>query len=232
MICARPMPLSLDRAPSPAAAATSSARKFPNASPKCARCQATSARPAVTRIGPAPRNQDPGAARDHRLAGPDLHQGRRLASLLRRGPRRDKVGADVVVVDGMQGGTPGGDAGVFDSSMSGSRRLRAFRPPCSRISMIARCSSSCRAVSAMAPMSPGPRRLALMPSRSAPRPLVALGEQLILALEAEYETLGSTAGYDDWHEGRDPAGASHAAPSSGGSIRFSPADALPTISRS
>jgi glutamate synthase domain-containing protein 2 len=51
-----------------------------------------------------PHHQDRRTARDHRLGEADLRQGRRHAHLLRREARRPR-GADVVVVDGMQGGT-------------------------------------------------------------------------------------------------------------------------------
>ena len=67
-----------------------------------------------------------------------------------------------------------------------------------------------------APMTTGTR--AAIPPASPPRtqisPPVSIGTAALVALgdndpalEAEYNALGTTAGaYDDWHEGRDPAG--------------------------
>ena len=63
--------------------------------------------------------------------------------------------------------------------------------------------------------------------------LIALGDN-DPHLEDEYRALGTTAGaYDDWHEGRDPAGITTQDPGARrrGSIRSSPGASSPTISR-
>ena len=52
-----------------------------------------------------PRDQDQGAARDHRLGEADLRQGRRDARRTSTSALAVKAGADVIVLDGMQGGT-------------------------------------------------------------------------------------------------------------------------------
>ena len=62
------------------------------------------------------------------------------------------------------------------------------------------------AASAPAPTWPRRWRSAPTRSRSATAALIALGDNSP-ELEADYEELGTPAGfYDDWHEGRDPAG--------------------------
>ena len=119
-----------------------------------------------------------------------------------------KAGADV--------GGGGWHAGRHRRHPGGVHRARRYADPglhpprpcrLSRTSAcIARCSSSSRAASVTAPTPP--RRLRSAPTRwrSARPALVALGDN-DPAYEEEYRALGSTAGsYDDWHEGRDPAG--------------------------
>ena len=79
------------RARSPAAAGCFSATRSRTASPRCATCRrgSTSAAPRAipTGRGRRPRDQDPGAARDHRLGEAGLRQGRCDADVLRRPAR-------------------------------------------------------------------------------------------------------------------------------------------------
>jgi hypothetical protein len=118
-----------------------------------------------------------------------------------------KAGADVVVLDGMQGGTA--RPRTCSSRMSACRRSPASARRsrrCRNSACTARCSSSSRAASARAPTSPRRWRWAPMPWRSAPRRWSRIGDN-DPRWEAEYQKLGTTAGaYDDWHEGKDPAG--------------------------
>ncbi len=97
------------RAPSPAAAACCSARRFPTASPKCARCPraSTSARPC--------RHPDWTGPDDLEIKILELREitDWQKPIYIKVGGARPyydvalavKAGADVVVVDGMQGGT-------------------------------------------------------------------------------------------------------------------------------
>ena len=97
------------RAPSPAAAACCSARRSPTASPRCAPCRraSTSARPAVIPTGPA---RTISRSRSSNCARSPTGKSRSTSRSARSRPYYDtalavKAGADVVVLDGMQGGT-------------------------------------------------------------------------------------------------------------------------------
>jgi methylamine---glutamate N-methyltransferase subunit C len=118
-----------------------------------------------------------------------------------------KAGADVVVIDGMQGGTAATQE-VFIEHV-GIPTLAAIRPAVRalqelgmhrRVQLIV--SGGIRSGADVA------KALALGADAVSigTAALVALGDN-DPALEAEYQALGTTAGaYDDWHEGRDPAG--------------------------
>lgn len=118
-----------------------------------------------------------------------------------------KAGADVVVIDGMQGGTAA-TQDVFIEHV-GLPTLAAIRPAVQalqdlgvyrKVQLI--ISGGIRSGADMA------KALALGADAVAigTAALIALGDN-DPALEAEYKELGTTAGaYDDWHEGRDPAG--------------------------
>jgi hypothetical protein len=119
-----------------------------------------------------------------------------------------KAGADAVVIDGMQGGTAATQE-VFIEHV-GIPTLAAIRPAARalmdldmRRTVPLVISGGIRSGADMA------KALALGADAVAigTAALVALGDN-DPAWEAEYAALGSTAGaYDDWHEGRDPAGA-------------------------
>jgi glutamate synthase domain-containing protein 2 len=118
-----------------------------------------------------------------------------------------KAGADAVVVDGMQGGTAATQE-VFIEHV-GLPTLAAIRPAVQalqdlgmhrRVQLIV--SGGIRSGADVA------KALALGADAVAigTAALIALGDN-DPGLEAEYQALGTTAGaYDDWHEGRDPAG--------------------------
>jgi glutamate synthase domain-containing protein 2 len=108
-----------------------------------------------------------------------------------------KSGADVIVLDGMQGGTAATQE-VFIEHV-GIPILAAIRP----------------AVQALQDLNMH-RKVQLIVSGGLAlgADAVAIGTAALVALgdndprlESEYQALGTTAGaYDDWHEGRDPAG--------------------------
>ena len=118
-----------------------------------------------------------------------------------------KAGADVVVLDGMQGGTAATQE-VFIEHV-GIPTLAAIRPAVQalieldmhrKVQLIV--SGGIRSGADVA------KALALGADAVSigTAALIALGDN-DPRLEAEYRKLGTTAGcYDDWHEGRDPAG--------------------------
>jgi glutamate synthase domain-containing protein 2 len=118
-----------------------------------------------------------------------------------------KAGADVVVLDGMQGGTAA-TQDVFIEHV-GLPILAAIRPAVKALQELGLhrkvqlvVSGGIRSGADVA------KALALGADAVAigTAALVALGDN-DPALEDEYAKLGTTAGaYDDWHEGRDPAG--------------------------
>jgi methylamine---glutamate N-methyltransferase subunit C len=118
-----------------------------------------------------------------------------------------KSGADVVVLDGMQGGTAA-TQDVFIEHV-GLPILAAIRPAVQALQDLGMhrkvqliVSGGIRNGADMA------KALALGADAVAvgTAALIALGDN-DPALEDEYQKLGTTAGaYDDWHEGRDPAG--------------------------
>jgi methylamine---glutamate N-methyltransferase subunit C len=118
-----------------------------------------------------------------------------------------KSGADVVVLDGMQGGTAA-TQDVFIEHV-GIPILAAIRPAVQALQDLGMhrkvqliVSGGIRSGADVA------KALALGADAVAigTAALVALGDN-DPALEAEYQALGTTAGaYDDWQEGRDPAG--------------------------
>jgi len=118
-----------------------------------------------------------------------------------------KSGADVVVLDGMQGGTAATQE-VFIENV-GLPILAAIRPAVQALQELGLhrqvqlvVSGGIRTGADVA------KALALGADAVSigTAALIALGDN-DPALESEYAALGSTAGaYDDWHEGRDPAG--------------------------
>jgi glutamate synthase domain-containing protein 2 len=118
-----------------------------------------------------------------------------------------KSGADVVVIDGMQGGTAATQE-VFIENV-GIPTLAAIRPAVEALQELGMhrkvqliVSGGIRNGADVA------KALALGADAVAigTAALIALGDNNP-ALESEYKKLGSTAGaYDDWHEGLDPAG--------------------------
>jgi glutamate synthase domain-containing protein 2 len=118
-----------------------------------------------------------------------------------------KAGADVVVIDGMQGGTAATQS-VFIENV-GIPTLAAIPQAVLALEELGMhrkvqliVSGGIRNGADVA------KALALGADAVAigTAALVALGDN-DPALESEYEQLGTTAGaYDDWHEGRDPAG--------------------------
>ena len=118
-----------------------------------------------------------------------------------------KAGADVIVLDGMQGGTAATQE-VFIEHV-GLPMLGAIRPAVQALQELGMhrkvqliVSGGIRNGADVA------KALALGADAVSigTAALVALGDN-DPALEEEYRKLGTTAGcYDDWHEGRDPAG--------------------------
>lgn len=118
-----------------------------------------------------------------------------------------KSGADVVVLDGMQGGTAATQE-VFIEHV-GLPILAAIRPAVQALQDL----DMHRKVQLV--VSGGIRNGAdVAKCLALGADAVAIGTAALIALgdnspslEAEYKKLGTTAGaYDDWHEGRDPAG--------------------------
>lgn len=120
-----------------------------------------------------------------------------------------KAGADVVVLDGMQGGT-GATQDVFIENV-GIPTISAIRPAVRALQDL----DMHRKVPLI--VSGGIRNGAdVAKALALGADAVSIGTAALIALgdnnphwEAEYQALGTTAGaYDDWHEGRDPAGIS------------------------
>ncbi|MBO9465925.1 FMN-binding glutamate synthase family protein [Tropicibacter sp. R15_0] len=118
-----------------------------------------------------------------------------------------KAGADVVVLDGMQGGTAA-TQDVFIEHV-GQPTLACIRPAVQALQDL----DMHREVQLV--VSGGIRNGAdVAKALALGADAVAIGTAALVALgdndpkwEAEYQKLGSTTGaYDDWHEGKDPAG--------------------------
>ncbi|CUH82128.1 FMN-binding glutamate synthase family protein [Tropicibacter naphthalenivorans] len=118
-----------------------------------------------------------------------------------------KAGADVVVLDGMQGGTAA-TQDVFIEHV-GQPTLACIRPAVQALQDLGMHRDVQLVVSG------GIRTGAdVAKALALGADAVAIGTAALVALgdndpkwEAEYQKLGSTTGaYDDWHEGRDPAG--------------------------
>lgn len=118
-----------------------------------------------------------------------------------------KAGADVVVLDGMQGGTAA-TQDVFIENV-GLPILASIRPAVQALQDL----GMHRKVQLI--VSGGIRNGAdVAKALALGADAVSIGTAALVALgdndpvhEAEYQALGTTAGaYDDWHEGRDPAG--------------------------
>ena len=118
-----------------------------------------------------------------------------------------KAGADVVVVDGMQGGTAATQEVFIEhvgiptlpavrEAVRALKELDVHRKVQLVVSGGIRSGADVAKALAM-----GADAVSIGSAA-----LIALGDQ-DPALEDEYRALGSTAGaYDDWHEGKDPAG--------------------------
>ena len=120
-----------------------------------------------------------------------------------------KAGADVVVLDGMEGGTAATQE-VFIEHV-GQPTLACIRPAVDALQEL----GMHRKVQLI--LSGGIRNGAdVAKALALGADAVSIGTAALVALgdndpkwEAEYNTLGTTAGaYDDWHEGNDPAGIS------------------------
>jgi methylamine---glutamate N-methyltransferase subunit C len=118
-----------------------------------------------------------------------------------------KAGADVVVLDGMQGGTAA-TQDVFIEHV-GQPTLACIRPAVQALQDLGMHREVQLVVSG------GIRTGAdVAKALALGADAVAIGTAALIALgdndpkwEAEYQKLGTTTGaYDDWHEGRDPAG--------------------------
>ncbi|MEO1538232.1 MAG: FMN-binding glutamate synthase family protein [Pseudomonadota bacterium] len=120
-----------------------------------------------------------------------------------------KAGADVVVLDGMQGGTAA-TQDIFIEHV-GQPTLACIRPAVQALQDLGMHRKVQLVVSG------GVRTGAdVAKALALGADAVSIGTAALVALgdndpkwEAEYQALGTTAGaYDDWHEGRDPAGIS------------------------
>jgi glutamate synthase domain-containing protein 2 len=118
-----------------------------------------------------------------------------------------KAGADVIVLDGMQGGTAA-TQDVFIEHV-GQPTLACIRPAVQALQDLGMHREVQLVVSG------GIRTGAdVAKALALGADAVSIGSAALIALgdndpkwEAEYQKLGSTTGaYDDWHEGRDPAG--------------------------
>lgn len=118
-----------------------------------------------------------------------------------------KAGADVVVVDGMQGGTAATQE-VFIEHV-GIPTLAAVREAVRALQDLDMHRKVQLVVSGGIRSGADVAKALAMGADAVSigtAALIALGDN-DPALEDEYQTLGTTAGaYDDWHEGRDPAG--------------------------
>ncbi len=118
-----------------------------------------------------------------------------------------KAGADVVVLDGMQGGTAASQE-VFIEHV-GIPILAAIRPAVQALQDLGMHRKVQLVVSGGIRNGADVAKALAMGADAVSigsAALHALGDN-DPALEAEYEKLGTEAGaYDDWHEGRDPAG--------------------------
>jgi glutamate synthase domain-containing protein 2 len=195
--------------PSPAAAACCWARRFLRASPPCATCPkaSTSAARVATPTGP-----DDLEIKIEELREITDWQKPIFVKVGASRPYFDtalavKAGADVVVIDGMQGGTAA-TQDVFIENV-GIPTLAAIRPAVRALQEL----GMHRKVQLI--VSGGIRNGAdVAKALALGADAVSIGTAALVALgdndpawQAEYEKLGSTAGaYDDWHEGRDPAG--------------------------
>ena len=118
-----------------------------------------------------------------------------------------KSGADVVVIDGMQGGTAA-TQDVFIENV-GIPTLAAIRPAVKALQDMGLHRKVQLVVSGGIRSGADVAKALAMGADA-----VAIGTAALIALgdndprwEAEYQALGTTAGaFDDWHEGRDPAG--------------------------
>ncbi|MEO0819545.1 MAG: FMN-binding glutamate synthase family protein [Pseudomonadota bacterium] len=118
-----------------------------------------------------------------------------------------KAGADVVVLDGMQGGTAA-TQDVFIEHV-GIPTLSAIRPAVRALEELGMHRKVQLVVSGGVRNGADVAKILALGADA-----VSIGSAALVALgdndprwEAEYQALGTTAGaYDDWHEGQDPAG--------------------------
>ena len=118
-----------------------------------------------------------------------------------------KAGADAIVLDGMQGGTAA-TQDVFIEHV-GIPTLAAIRPAVQALQDLGLHRQVQLVVSGGIRSGADVAKVLALGADA-----VAIGTAALIALgdndprwEAEYEALGTTAGaYDDWHEGKDPAG--------------------------
>ena len=213
MTCAKPTPSkwSSARVQNPAAAACCLARKFPSVSPKCARCRrvSTSVRP---RRHPDWTGPDDLEIKIIELREITDWEKPIYVKIGASRPQYDiplavKAGADAIVLDGMQGGTAATQE-VFIEHV-GIPTLAAIRPAVRALQDL----GMHRKVQLI--VSGGVRNGAdVAKCLALGADAVSIGTAALIAigdndphLEDEYRKLGTTAGaYDDWHEGRDPAG--------------------------